>query len=92
MEHGARLVCRAVRQSSADFRTVGSLADETGMPPSLVHHHLSFLEREGLVRRPVMLGRPYDEWFRDTRRGLTRQERRARWRAIVTFTPMRDGF
>lgn len=92
MDREANRVYNAILLSSADFRTTGSLASELDMPVVRVCEALSHLETTGLVRRPVVCGSAYDEWFRDVRRGLTRAEKRARWLALITFTPMRDGF
>lgn len=85
-------VTAAIARSSADFRTVLSIADELDAKPSEVRRALAMLESSGVVRRPVVVGSRYDDWYRLVSRGLTRQEKRARWRALVTFQSMRDNY
>ena len=79
-----------LRDSLFDFCTVAELAQRLGADEHEIRETL--LSMVGDVRRPVMRGAQYDDWFRLKSRGLTRQEKRARWRALVTFQPMRDNW
>lgn len=85
-------VLEAILQSPYNFRTVGSLVKETGLSEGLVRQKLEEYEKQGIVRRPVLADPQYDDWYRDTHRGLTRQEKRARWMSLVTFQAMRDDW
>jgi len=81
----------AIRGSSSDFRTVKSLSSELGVREDILRRELLELERSGQVRRPIVAESKYDDWYRDVDRGLTKQEKHARWRAMFTFQPLRDG-
>lgn len=85
-------VAAAIARSKSDFRTVLSLAEELDAKPSEVRHALARLEEMGTVRRPVVADPRYDDWYRLVCRGLTKQEKRARWTALLGFQRMRDDY
>lgn len=80
----------ALRNSVTDWRTVKSLAEELGVAENQVLHSLRALGDR--VRRPVGQEKRYPDWYRLSERGLTRQERWARFKAVVTSSSMDDDF
>jgi AraC-like DNA-binding protein len=81
---------RALEESTTDFRTVASLADELGVSERLIRRGLNDLGE--VVRRPLGQESRYPDWYRLSANGPTRQEKRARWKAILSFAMMDDDF
>lgn len=83
-------VIKALDASTADFRTISSLADELAASNDAVKRELDHLGQK--VRRPLGQEYRYPDWYRLTQRGPTRQERLGRLKAILGFTAMDDDF
>lgn len=85
-----RRLLQALQESSTDFRTVASLADEFGVSEDVIRRELDDLG--DAVRRPLGQELHYPDWYRLAAKGPTRQERRARWKAVLSFGSMDDDF
>lgn len=83
-------ILHALKHSPTDFRTVKSLAKELGVGKRTIEDELEKLGDQ--VRRPLGQEARYPDWYRLTEKGPTRQEKRARLKAIVTFSSMDDDF
>lgn len=83
-------VLNAITQSPSDFRTVCSLAEQLDVSPRVIRQAL--VELGDVVRQPVDPHPAYDDWWRLTSRGLTKQEKRLRFLCLITFRPMRDNW
>lgn len=83
-------ILHALKHSATDFRTVTSLAKELGVDKYAMESELDKLSDK--VRRPLGQEARYPDWYRLTDAGPTRQEKRARLKAIVTFSSMDDNF
>jgi hypothetical protein len=83
------VIRRALDKASSDFRTPASLAKELKVDETIIRKTLLRMDD---VRRPVVPDSKYDDWFRLKSRGLSREEKRARWFATMTFSRMRDDY
>lgn len=83
------LIIKVMERDAHDFQTVQWIADQIAAEPSEVRAALAEMPE---VRRPVYGGQKFADWYRLRKNGLTRRERRARWRALVTFESMDDDF
>lgn len=84
-----KLVLKAMKQDNHDFQPVHWIADRLASDPAEIR---AVLEKLPEVRRPVYGGGKFADWYRLRTKGLTRRERLARLRALVTFEPMDDNF
>jgi predicted transcriptional regulator len=76
-------VVKMLRASTLDFRTIDSLARESGIEADLVREAIQGLLDSGQARRPI--GRRWRDldWYRLTEKGLTSAEKWNRFRGAI---------
>lgn len=78
----------ALARTELDWRTPSSLAKELGATENQVRRAL--FDLGGEVRNPITPGSKYADWYRLSSKSLTRNERLARIKAVLTGSWLGD--
>lgn len=82
-------ILTALHESTTDFRTTSSLAEQFDLPSTVIREAADRLVTLNLARHPYSTAKPeYRDWYAPASKPLTWQERYLRFKALLGREPI----